>query len=92
MIGDPEYCIVCGTNQNLETHHCIGGSYRSISDKLGMTVRICSNCHTMNPDSVHRDPKAVSKKWLQKVGQIWAMEHYGWTVDEFRKVFGKNFL
>lgn len=92
MIGDPDYCIICGTNQNLETHHCIGGSYRQVSERMGMTVKVCSDCHTQAPDSIHRDPKARYKKLLQKLGQIWAMEHYGMTIDDFIKTVGKNFL
>ena len=92
MIGDKDSCIICGTTLNLETHHCIGGSYKKKSDDLGMVVRVCSNCHTQDPDSIHRDPRARYKKLLQKLGQVWAMEHYGWTVDEFREKVGKNFF
>ncbi len=92
MIGDENSCIICGTTQNLETHHCIGGSYRQRADKMGMVVRVCSNCHTGNPDSIHREPTATKKKLLQKLGQIWAMEHYNMSVEEFIKFFGKNFL
>ena len=92
MIGDKNCCIICGTTLNLEEHHCLSGSYRQIADDLGMTVMICSNCHTQNPDSVHREPTAKTKRLLQKLGQIWAMEHYGWTVEQFIERVGKNFL
>ena len=92
MIGDPNYCFICGTTQNLEEHHCIGGSYRNTTDRMGMTVMVCSNCHTQNPDSIHREPSGKTKKMLQKVGQIWAMEHYNMTTDDFIKFVGKNFL
>ena len=92
MIGNPDYCFICGATHSLETHHCLGGSYRQIADRLGMTVKVCPDCHTMNPDSIHRDPKAKDKKLLQKLAQIWAMEHYNMSVADFIHTVGKNFL
>lgn len=31
-------------------------------------------------------------QWLHEQGQWKAMEENGWTVEEFRQIFGKNYL
>lgn len=53
-------------------------------------VNLCHECHNEPPDGVHFNAQKMRavRKWAQKQ----AMEHYGWTVDDFTKIFGRNYL
>lgn len=91
---DKEHCFLCGMNTNLEPldeHHIFGGSNRKKSEKYGLKVYLHHRkCHIFGKSSVHQNP--IIMKELHAIGQIKAMEHYGWTVDEFREIFGRNYL
>lgn len=40
-------CYLCGRVKNLERHHIFGGvANRPISEKYGLTVYLCHECHT----------------------------------------------
>ncbi len=46
ILQDEKKCFFCGTTQGLERHHVVFGSAgRQISDKLGLTVWLCSEHH-----------------------------------------------
>ena len=83
-------CYLCGKAANLECHHVFGGANRKASDRYGLTVRLCHECHNEPPHGVHHN--ATNQKKLQRRVQRVAMRHYKWSVEEFRLIFGKNFL
>ena len=83
-------CFLCGSSQMLEKHHVFGGAYRSKSEKLGMTVHLCHNCHNEPPKGVHHN--AEMNRQLKARAQRKAMEYYGWSVEDFINMFGKNYL
>ena len=89
-----EYCFLCGRNGTedpLEEHHIFNGPYRKKSERYGLTVRLCAHrCHNGGPDSVHRN-QDVDRELKQR-GQRKAMEENGWSVEEFIREFGKNYL
>ncbi len=89
-----ETCWLCGRNgssEQLERHHIFGGPYRDKSEQYGLVVYLCGNrCHRLGKDAVHRS--ARTRTLLRQYGQKKAMAEQGWTVDEFRAVFGKNYL
>ncbi len=87
-LGDPEECFLCKTTRSLETHHLLNGPYRKASEKYGLLIKVCSNCHTMEPNAIHRDSKVM--KSLKKLGQ----EHFEQTHtrEEFIKEFGQNYF
>lgn len=91
---DKTHCYICGMSKYLEPldcHHVFGASNRNKSEKYGLKVYIHHNkCHIFGDKSVHRN--AQVDKALKAKAQEKAMEHYGWTIDEFRKIFGKNYL
>ena len=91
---DKSHCFICGMNANLEPldcHHIWGGSNRTKSEKHGLKVYIHhSSCHIFGENSVHRNAK-VDKK-LKTIAQKKAMRHYGWTTEQFREIFGKNYI
>lgn len=93
-MSDYKECFLCARNGNgdrLERHHIFGGSRRKLSEKYGLVVWLCgSRCHREGPYSVHMNAKIMDE--LHQFGQRLAQEKYGWTVDEFRDIFGANYL
>lgn len=87
-------CWLCGRNGSedpLDTHHIFGGAYRSKSEKYGLTVQLChEKCHIFGKYAAHAN--AETMRWLKEYGQREAMRRFGWTVEEFRREFGKNYL
>ena len=84
-------CLICHTEQDLHCHHVWEGTgRRKISDKYGLTVWLCAKHHNMSDEGVHfnRDLDLALKEAAQKK----AMEHYGWTTEDFIKIMGKNYL
>ncbi len=87
-------CWLCGGNgmsDSLDVHHIFSGAYRAKSEKFGLTVLLCHNrCHINDPSAAHRSPDTARR--LHEYGQRKAMKEQGWTVAEFRRQFGKNYL
>lgn len=87
-------CYLCGKNglsDPLDEHHIFGASNRKKSEKYGLKVYLCHNsCHIFGKNSVHKN--ATVNNALKAKAQEKAMEYYGWSVDDFRNIFGKNYL
>lgn len=87
-------CWLCGRNGTtdpLDRHHIFEASNRKKSEKYGLTVDLCHfRCHIFGPEAVHNNAENMQR--LHEYGQQKAMEENGWTVEEFRAVFGKNYL
>lgn len=83
-------CYMCGRTHWIEHHHIFGGANRKLSEKYGLVVPLCHWCHNEPPNGVHHNRENMDK--LQRAGQLLAMEHYGWSEDEFREIFGRSFL
>lgn len=87
-------CWLCGRNgssDQLDKHHIFGGSNRKLSEKYGLVVHLCHDrCHLYGEDAVHNNPDTMQE--LHEYGQKKAMADNGWTVDDFRAVFGKSYL
>jgi hypothetical protein len=91
---NPDKCYLChrnGRTDPLEVHHVFFAANRKWSEKFGLTVHLCGNrCHRNGENAVHRNAEVCRK--LQKSTQRKAMAHYGWSVEQFRAVFGRNYL
>lgn len=91
---DYKKCFLCSRNGNgdrLELHHIFGGSRRKLSDKYGLVVYLCGErCHRTGELSVHRN--AMTMDYVHKYGQRLAQKENGWTVEQFREIFGANYL
>lgn len=87
-------CYLCGRNgakDHLDKHHIFGGAYRNKSEHYGLTVYLCHDrCHENGEHAVHRDAGVMRE--LRQYGQRKAMEENGWTVGDFIREFGKNYL
>ena len=93
-----ERCYLCGRRagyglESLDKHHVFGGckAIRDKSEHYGLTVYLHHmSCHEFGEKAVHVNAE-VNRALQSKVQKI-AMEHYGWTVEEWRKLFYKNYL
>lgn len=83
---DDRRCYLCEAQGMLETHHCIKGSNRKIADREGLTVYLCPACHRLLHDT-GRD----EKKLMQIAEAVW-MAVNSKTKDDFRMLFGKNYI
>ena len=62
-----------------------------MSEKYGLVVYLChSRCHIEGKYSVHQN--AMVMEYVHKYGQRKAMKENGWSVDEFREIFGANYI
>lgn len=91
---DKTHCFICeriASGDPLDCHHIFGGANRQLSEKYGLKVYIHHNqCHIFGENSVHRNAEISDK--LKQIAQQEAMKHYGWTVEQFIEIFGKNYL
>ena len=91
---DREHCFICGRNARagywgLDEHHVFfGRGFRTLSEEYGLKVYLChDSCHL---NGVHKN--ATLNRKVQAVVQKRAMQYYGWTIDDFRKIFGRNYI
>lgn len=87
-------CLRCNETRNLECHHVFEGSMRQRSEKYGLTVWLCKAHHT---GDIHGNKYAVHfntafDRSLKRYAQRKAMQHYGWTKEEFIKNIGRSYL
>ena len=90
ITNEYERCLICGSYRWIEWHHVFGASNRKKSTHYGLVVPLCRWHHNEPPNGVHFN--AELRQRLQAMAQRKAMKHYGWTVDQFRAVFGKNYI
>lgn len=87
-------CFLCGRNgsqDRLDRHHIFGGANRKKSERYGLVVHLCHNdCHIFGETAVHKNAETMLA--LHQYGQRKAMQENGWSVEDFIKVFGKNYL
>ena len=67
-----------------------GEGNRPKSIKYGLVVFLTHEDHNGSNNGVHFNHEFDA--WLKDKGQRAAMEHYGWTVEDFRREFYKNYL
>lgn len=81
------HCALCGrTDRPLQRHEVFHGAYRDKAKAFGCWITICDECHRQ----AHAD--GLYDKALKRFMQDKAMKKYGWSIDDFRAVFGKNYL
>ena len=90
IISDLKQCYLCATTVNLHRHHIyFGNPGRKLSEKYGCWVWLCQAHHTGNNGVHHCKGLDVL---LKRTCQVAAMRHYNWSVEDFRHVFGKNYI
>ena len=84
-------CYVCKTDYNLHNHHIFAGNTnKKHSEKYGLKIWLCPRHHNMSNEGIHFNREFELE--VKKMAQEKAMEHYEWSIDDFRKIFGKNYL
>ena len=79
-------CWVCRRKNNLASHHVFfGTANRKKSEKYGLKVWLCYNCHT-GQNGVHFNPSL--DKRLKMMAQEVFEKRYGH--EKFMEEFGKN--
>lgn len=83
-------CFICNRYESdylhIEMHHIFEGrGRRQISDRYGLIVPLCRDCH----DRAHTDAELA--QMLHEVGQKKA-EADGMTREQFIYLFGRNYL
>jgi hypothetical protein len=85
------HCFLCGKWGLLEQHHIFGGANRKLSERYGLKVDLCwFECHREGPRAVHRCAETAQQ--LHEYGQRKYMKEQNATAEEFRAMFGKNYL
>lgn len=84
-------CCICGTTNNLHEHHVIhGNANRKLSEKYGLKVWVCLE-HHIGDNGVHNN--AYLDDELKKQAEIkWLLYDYDRSINDFIKIFGKNYL
>lgn len=83
-------CFLCGNWEQLEEHHIFPGmGMREVSDRYGLTVKLCPWCHRIDRDSAHQS--GATRLYLQKHGERMFLAQ-GHTVEEFIAAGFKNVL
>ena len=88
IIQERKECYFCGKLTNLELHHVFGGvANRPISEKYGLTVWLCHNCHTGQSGAQYDKMKNLRLK--QDAQFAFERNH---SRSEWMKLIGKNYL
>lgn len=87
---DSRTCYLCGREGITEEHHVFyGTSNRKWSEKYGLKVRLCPECHRAGKIGIHGGNRDADSK-LKRAGQM-AFEKKNPDIS-FRQIFGKNYL
>lgn len=82
-------CYLCAKYGVVERHHVYGASRRKTSEKYKAVVYLCHECHNEPPNGVHHNK--LVRLALQEEMQCKLMKKYNWTIEDFIKLFGKNY-
>lgn len=81
-------CYLCGKQYCLERHHVLGGTAnRKLSERYGLWVYLCHNCHT-GTDGAQYDKE--KNRMLKMEAQMAFEELYGH--EKWMQVFRRNYL
>lgn len=83
---DWEHCFICTSSKNLQEHHVFGAGNRKLSDKYGMTVPLCIDCHT-GTKGVHNNYQL--NLYIKRIAQMEFEREYSY--GEFMAIFGRNY-
>lgn len=92
IIQTEKKCYITGRTDNLHEHHVFFGKNRKLSEQYGLKIWICSELHNMGDYGIHgKYGHELDLNIKQQVQRI-AMDHYKWTVRDFVRIFGRNYI
>lgn len=84
-------CYITGRTDNLHEHHVFFGTgKRKLSEKYGLKIWLVGELHNMSDEGVHFNKELDLQ--IKKMAQEKAMEYYGWSVEDFIKIFGRSYI
>lgn len=88
IISNEKECFICGRQTNLERHHIMSGTAnRKLSEKYGLWVYLCHDCHTGTEGAQYN---SESGNALKRVAQgAFELQH---SREEWMQIFRKNYL
>jgi len=89
--NNDEYCYLCKrigiyTKATDEHHLVFGTANRKISDREGLTINLCHTHHMR----LHQHGEY--KEELQQLAEKTWLEHNNKTIEDWLKIFDKNYL
>lgn len=82
-------CYFCSKSNKLNRHEVFQGvGLREKSKRYGLWVSLCIDCHSY----IHNNPLSQKATSLNENAERLALEHYGWTTDDFIRIMGKNYI
>lgn len=91
LTDDFDTCYLCGKTLGpgmREIHHVFGGANRDNSEKYGLIVPLCHDCHNEPPLGVHHNKGRRLK--LQAEAQNEFEKEY--SSAEFMGIFGRDYI
>ena len=92
IVQTEKKCFLTGRTDNLHEHHVYFGKNRKLSEKYGLKIYLVGELHNLSDNGVHgkygHELDLNIKEQVQKI----AMEHYGWSIGDFVRRFGRNYI
>ena len=79
-------CFLCDASGDLARHEIFNGCNRLKSKAYGAWISLCPRCHM----EVHDKPNKFH--WMKASAQLRCMAEYEWSIDDFRREFGKSYV
>ena len=88
IIQTRRMCYLCGRQYGLERHHILGGTAnRKLSEKYGLWVWLCHDCHTGNDGAQYNKEKNRQLKAEAQAAFEIIYGHQRWM-----QTFGRNYI
>lgn len=87
MVEDMSLCCRCGRYPAEEHHVIYGWANRQLSEKFGLKVPLCAECHRGKDGAHYNAEYSLSlKKWAQRCFEA------EYPNLDFVEIFGRNYL
>lgn len=90
ILQDYKECYVCQSQNKLHAHHVFYGvGKRALSDKYKLIIWLCPIHHNMSDSGIHFNKELDNS--IKALSQIKAMQYYKWSLDDWMKIFRRNY-
>ncbi len=86
-----DICVFCGRPAECEHHLVFGTAGRDLSEKDGLKVPACNNCHNMGEKMVRVHGNPMAERMSKIIGQLaWEKEYALQKADEFARIIDSD--